>query len=114
MSYSDLQTSSKADNYLILTICGSMRFFDKMLEVAGQFNATGYIVLMPFGWIKPEEQEASELKKMLDRMHFAKIDVSDAVYVVNPGGYIGKSTRNEIAHARENGVTVLSLEPLHE
>ena len=41
-----------------------------------------------------------------------KIDMADAIYVINVGGYIGSSTRSEIEYARKNGKEVLSLEPL--
>ena len=40
-----------------------------------------------------------------------KIDVSDAVYVVNPGGYIGESVKREIEYARMQGKEILYFEP---
>ena len=43
-------------------------------------------------------------------MHKRKIDMSDEIYVINVGGYIGSSTRSEIAYARSIGVTVRYLE----
>lgn len=77
-----------------LCICGSMRFFETMLEVAKTLTLQGYIVLMPF------VASFTEIEKHdLDAMHFAKIDKAEGIYVVNPGGYIGESTRNEIAYA---------------
>jgi predicted phosphodiesterase len=32
-------------------------------------------------------------------MHLRKIDLSDEIYVINPGGYTGYSTSNEIEYA---------------
>ncbi len=29
----------------------------------------------------------------MDALHFKKIEMSDSIYVVNIGGYIGKSTK---------------------
>ena len=49
---------------------------------------------------------------MLDDMHKRKIDMADAIYVINVGGYVGSSTRSEIDYARKNGKEILSLEPL--
>lgn len=43
-------------------------------------------------------------------MHFEKIKMSDAIFVVNVGGYIGESVREEIACARRNGIKVMHLE----
>jgi len=83
----------------VVTICGSMRFFDQMLTVAAQETAKGHIVLAPFCVVAPEDQ-GDEHKAMLDRLHFQKIDMSDEVIVVtNQHGYVGDSTRREMAYA---------------
>ena len=50
-------------------------------------------------------------KEMLDDMHKRKIDMADAIFVINVNGYIGSSTRSEIEYARRNGKEVLFLEP---
>ena len=36
--------------------------------------------------------------------HWKKIDIIDAIYVVNVGGYIGNSTNNEIKYALSNSL----------
>lgn len=43
---------------------------------------------------------------MLDRQHLAKIDLADEIYVINVDGYIGDSTRREIAYAEYKGKTI--------
>lgn len=96
----------------VTTICGSMRFFDKMLEIAGQLTLEDEIVLAPFVWIKADEQPTSVAKRSLDALHFAKIRMSSSIFVVNVGGYIGESTQREILYAKANDVDVRSLEPL--
>ena len=48
---------------------------------------------------------------MLDNMHKRKIDMADAIYVINVGGYIGESTRSEIDYATRQGKEILYLEP---
>ena len=45
--------------------------------------------------------------KALDKIHRKKIDISDAIYVVNIDGYIGDSTKNEIEYALKNGKEVI-------
>ena len=47
---------------------------------------------------------------MLDNMHKRKIDMADAIYVINVGGYIGSSTRSEIEYAEKNGKRIMYLE----
>lgn len=90
----------------IVTICGSMRFFLHMLEVAQEETRDGAIVLAPFAVIAPNDQD-SDVKVMLDELHRQKIAMSDRVLVVSdPTGYYGASTRAEIAYAEDLGLPV--------
>jgi hypothetical protein len=45
-------------------------------------------------------------------MYLHKIDLADEIFVVNPGGYIGSSTTNEITYARKTGKAVRYLVPI--
>ena len=63
-----------------------------------------------FGHSGDDEVWAEGTKTMLDDMHLRKIDMADEIYVINVGGYIGQSTRNEIAYAQSRGITVRYLE----
>ncbi|HLB37442.1 MAG TPA: hypothetical protein VJL31_12800, partial [Gemmatimonadales bacterium] len=56
-----------------------------------------------------EEQGVAE---KMDALHLRKIDLADQVLVVNVGGYIGDSTRREIAYAHSLGKSVRYLEPV--
>jgi hypothetical protein len=90
----------------VVTLCGSMRFFDLILAVAAEETAAGAVVLAPFTVVAPAEQ-AGPVKARLDRLHRYKIDLSDRVVVVtDASGYWGESTSGEIAHARRTGVPV--------
>ena len=51
-----------------------------------------------------------EQKVMLDDIHKRKIDMSDAIYVINKDGYIGASTRSEIKYAIAHGKQVILME----
>jgi hypothetical protein len=50
--------------------------------------------------------EGTPEKRGLDQLHFRKIDLSDAIFVIHVGGYIGSSTRREIAYASQHGKDV--------
>ena len=52
----------------------------------------------------------SQDKKNLDELHFDKIELSDVVYILNVGDYIGESTRKELNYARELGKKIKFLE----
>lgn len=51
-----------------------------------------------------------EQKEKLDELHKRKIDLADEVFVLNVGGYIGKSTQSEIAYAVGLGRPIRFLE----
>lgn len=63
-----------------------------------------------FGHSGDDEVWTEGTKEMLDDMHKRKIDMADAIYVINVGGYIGESTRSEIDYAKRNGKEVRYLE----
>ncbi|MCJ7819693.1 MAG: hypothetical protein MUP53_00700 [Bacteroidales bacterium] len=97
--------------YKIITLCGSTRFREEFLEAQKRLTLEGNIVISVglFGHSGDEEVWAENTKPMLDDMHFRKIDLSDRIFVVNPGGYIGSSTRNEIDYATLTGKAVSYL-----
>jgi hypothetical protein len=98
-------------NYKIITLCGSTRFRDEFIEQQKQLTLEGYIVISVglFGHAGDQEVWTEGTKEMLDDMHLRKIDLADEIFVVNPGGYIGESTRNEIAYATATGKKVSYL-----
>ena len=98
--------------YPIITLCGSTRFKEQFLEAQKRLTLEGNIVISVglFGHSGDEEVWAPGTKEMLDDMHKRKIDLADAIYVINVGGYIGASTRSEIEYAKATGKEVLYLE----
>ena len=57
-----------------------------------------------------DEGTLTKTKEMLDDMHKRNIDMSDSIYVINVGGYIGESTRSEIEYAQNHGKKISYLE----
>lgn len=45
-------------------------------------------------------------------MHKQKIDMSDEIYVINVGRYIGESTKSEIEYAKGKGKKISYLESI--
>ena len=99
--------------YKVITLCGSTRFKEQFLEAQKRLTLDGNIVISVglFGHSGDEEVWTAGTKEMLDEMHKRKIDMADAIYVINVGGYIGSSTRSEIEYAQKNGKEVMYLEP---
>ena len=63
-----------------------------------------------FGHSGDDEGWKPGTKEMLDDMHLRKIALADEIFVINVGGYIGESTRSEIAYAEKTGKKVRYLE----
>lgn len=99
----------------VITLCGSTRFKDQFLEAQKRLTLEGNIVISVglFGHSGDDEVWTEGTKEMLDKMHKRKIDMADAIYVINVGGYIGESTRSEIEYAIRNGKEVRYLEENH-
>ena len=99
-------------SYKIVTLCGSTRFKEQFLEVQKRLTLEGCIVISVglFGHSGDEEVWKPGTKEMLDDMHLRKIDMADEIFVINVGGYIGESTRREIAYAEKIGKKINYLE----
>lgn len=90
----------------IITLCGSMRFFEEMQEIAMELETRyGYCVIAPVGGtnIALNEDAVGNLAKA----HYKKIDISDAVYIVNIDGYIGESVLEELCYAQKHNKEII-------
>lgn len=95
-------------NYKIVTLCGSTRFKEQFMQAQKELTLQGCIVISVglFGHAGDAEVWTEGTKAMLDDMHLRKIDLADEIFVINVDGYIGESTRREIAYAKQTGKPV--------
>ncbi len=92
---------------MTVTLCGSMRFEAQMRQIAWELE-TGHHWNVLQCVYSPSGTQASEREiEALTLAHYRKIQLSDAVYVVDIGGYVGESVKKEIAYARELGKEVI-------
>ena len=99
-------------DYPIITLCGSTRFKGDFILVQKELTLQGYIVISVglFGHSGDQEVWNEGTKEMLDIMHKRKIDLAQAIYVINKDGYIGSSTRSEIEYAKAAGKEIYYME----
>lgn len=85
----------------IITVCGSMRFINEMLEITEKMELQGNCMLIPIYNPNKKSKDDFTIEEalILDKMHKERIKLSDAILVVNVDGYIGKSTQKEIEYA---------------
>ena len=100
------------NGFKVITLCGSTRFKNEFLEAQKRLTLEGNVVISVglFGHSGDKEVWTEGVKDMLDRQHLAKIDLADEIFVINVGGYIGDSTRREIAYAEYKGKSITYLE----
>lgn len=109
----------------IVCLCGSTRFWRAFQDASLRETLNGKIVLSigaaraaddddkSFGGYIPAG-DFDVVKQRLDELHLRKIELADEVLILNIGGYIGDSTRRELAHARRLGKMVRFIEPQFE
>jgi hypothetical protein len=103
----------------IVVLCGSTRFHTTFVEASLRETLDCKIVLTigaamksdadHFGHLTPAEQ--TRIKQMLDELHLRKIDLADEVLILNVDGYVGESTRRELAYALAHSKRVRWWEP---
>ena len=96
--------------YPIVTLCGSTRFKEDFERVNKELTLKGIIVISVGCFGHAGDVFTDEQKEMLDDIHKRKIDMADAIYVINRDGYIGESTRSEISYAYKHGKNVTFME----
>ena len=96
----------------VITMCGSMKYKGTLKYLAANFALQGYIVHTPaiFDVIDQGLTITPDMHGILDVLHEKKIGMSNLVFVVNCGGYIGPDTQREIDYANSRGIQVKYLE----
>lgn len=98
----DIWNKLHRNPFPIITLCGSSKFKAELEEAYRGLGWAGAIVFNLVGYMHSGDDRISTepgLKARLDRIHMEKIRMSDAIYVVNKDGYLGKSTKREIDYA---------------
>ena len=97
-------------NYKVITLCGSTKFKEDFERVNRELTLMGNIVISVGCFGHAGDTFTDEQKVMLDDIHKRKIDMADAIYVINKDGYIGSSTRSEIQYALRTGKQIIYME----
>lgn len=106
----------------VVCLCGSTRFPDAFEIANAHESMMGRLVISlglfghadrPEGarFLTSDGDESTPEKRGLDTLHYRKIDLADEVLVINVGGYVGSSTKREVAYARAHGKRVKWLFP---
>lgn len=107
-----------------IAICGSIKFYDEMLQAQRELESLGHVVLMPtkaqgVDYWTEDNRARVEAKKKFEFIgeHFDKIEESDAILVVNVTkkeieNYIGANTFLEMGFAYYRKKKIYTLNPI--
>lgn len=95
---------------MVITLCGSTRFKEDFERLNRELTLAGHVVLSVGCFGHRGDKINGAQKIMLDKIHKQKIDMSDIIFVINKGGYIGESTKSEIEYADKNNKAVFYME----
>ena len=84
-----------------ITLCGSLKFQKEMMIVAEKMALKGNCILTPVYPVSKNIERTKEQLIKLKEAHFKRIELSDAILVVNVNNYIGNSTNLEIEYAKK-------------
>lgn len=99
----------------VVTICGSTRHKSAWEEAHAALETHGVAALGVGSYMHADAETISDEQKVaFDLLHKRKIDMSDAILVLNIEGHIGQSTRSEIEYARARNTPVMFWEPTEE
>ena len=85
----------------VITLCGSLKFQKDMMIVAEKMALEGNCILTPVYPILENCKRTDEQLEKLKQAHFKRIELSDAILVINVNNYIGNSTNLEIEYAKK-------------
>lgn len=89
-----------------VTLIGSLKNKDAMLEIYNKLTLRGITVLLPYMGDIPEDADEDTIERLHD-LHRTKMTESNIVIVVDQDGYIGKETRVEIKWCEEHGRSII-------
>ena len=91
----------------IITLCGSLKFENEMMIIAEKMALEGYCILTPVYPVLENVERTEEQLIKFKEEHFKRIELSDAILVVNVNNYIGNSTNLEIKYAKKLGKEII-------
>lgn len=109
--------------YKTICLCGSTKFKDMYLKAQKQLSLQKCIVVSVglFGHSGDSEAMDEQTKSMLDDMHKRKIDMADAILVIDVPElnsdaipYTGNSTKSEIQYAKLTGKQIFMLSDIQD
>lgn len=93
--------------YKVITLCGSLKRAEKEFTIVQIFlERKGHVCFSVCASQELANPPTDYEKKILDKVHYKKISLSDCILVLDTDRYIGESTQGEIEWAELNNIPV--------
>ena len=115
------ETAVSRSGWTKVVLIGSLRFYEKMLEIYEEFGRSDVHGLVPWPYFRDPanprlydafwETRAQDISERHNtETHLIRISMADIAYVVNPGGYVGTNSAIDIGYACGKNLRVYAME----
>ena len=98
----------------IIILCGSLKFQKEMMKIAQSQALEGICVLTPIYPVLKNIDITDKQLNYFKEEHLKRIELSDAIFVVDINNYIGESTNIEIEYAKKLGKEIIYYSNINE
>lgn len=84
-----------------------MKFENEMKKIAFELETKYKMCVLQCVYNVDNKDLSNDEIDFLNKSHFKKIEISDAVYIVNINEYIGEQVKKEIAYAKKLGKEII-------
>ncbi len=98
----------------VICMCGSLKYTSILMQETEKLTLEGYNVISVIYETKDRDSYTDEDIRLFTQLHFQKIDLSDAIYVVNVNGHIGDGTKKDIEYAEQTGKEIIYMEKTYQ
>jgi len=95
-----------------ITICGSLKFENEIKLYSEKLSLDGNCVFSLIFPTKDKDKYTKDEIEILGKGHLLKIELSDAIFVVNKNGYIGDAVKKEIDYAKKHNKEIMYMEDI--
>lgn len=94
----------------VICMCGSLKYTDLLMQETERLTLEGYNVISVIYETKTRDAYSEADIRLFEELHFQKIELADAIFVVNKEGHIGEGTMRDIEYAKQLGKEILYME----
>lgn len=93
----------------IICMCGKLKYTKQLMEQTERLTLEGYNVISVIYETRDRNSYTEKEINLFVELHYQKIDLADAIFVVNVNNDIGEGTKKDIEYARKHHKEIMYL-----